>query len=280
MNKQIGDVVIITGASSGLGKAMAHKLVNMGYKVYGTSRSVQAEKYTEVIPSSPSNPGFLRMVQLDVCSDESVENAVKIIHSEEKNINILINNAGFGIAGSVEDTTIEEAYSQFNTNFFGMLRMSRAIMPIMRKQNKGLIINISSVAGVISIPFQSMYSASKYAIEAVTEAMRMELKPFGIKVSMVEPGDTKTGFTEKRNYVAASKEGSAYYDTFTKSITSMEKSEQNGPGPEIVVKEVLRIIKRKNPPVRATAGFSYKAVVFLKRLVPAKFIEFVVSKIY
>lgn len=280
MNKLYGDVVIVTGASSGLGKATAETLVNMGYKVYGTSRNVQAEGFTEIIPASSSSSGFLRMVQLDICSDESVEKAVNTILKEEGKVNILINNAGFGIAGSVEDTTIDEAYSQFNTNFFGMLRMSRAVLPTMREQNKGLIINLSSVAGVISIPFQSMYSASKYAVEAVTEAMRMELKPFNINVSMVEPGDTKTGFTDKRKYVEASKEGSAYYDMFTKSITSMEKSEQKGPGPHLVVKEILRIINRKNPPVRATAGFSYKAIVFLKRLVPAKFIEFVVTKIY
>lgn len=280
MNNLDGSVVLVTGASSGLGKAIANTLYKMGYRVYGTSRKPIEEDYTEIISVSDNNSGFLRMLQLDVCSEESAKKAVEIILKEEGRIDILINNAGFGIAGSVEDTSIEEAYSQLDTNFFGMLRMSRAVLPSMRKNKKGLIINTSSVAGLLSIPYQSMYSASKYAIEAVTEAMRIELKPFGIKVSMVEPGDTHTGFTDKRKYVEASNEGSPYRDRFIKSIKKMEHDELSGPGPQKVVNAVLRIIKSKNPPIRITVGFPYKLVAFLKRILPARFVEFVLSKIY
>jgi short-subunit dehydrogenase len=125
-----------------------------------------------------------------------------------------------------------------------------------------------------------MYSASKFALEAVTEALRTEIKPFGINVSLVEPGDTKTGFTDKREFVSASGVNSVYNEKFTKSINSMAESEQNGPGPEVVVKSIAHIINSKNPPVRVACGFIYKAIVFLKRLVPSRFLSYVVSKIY
>jgi short-subunit dehydrogenase len=272
-----GNVVLITGASSGIGNAIAKCLSDEGFNVYGTSRKPQPLSRPDEAQDSGS--GFIRMIRLDVCSDESVSRAVDYVIQKEGHIDILINNAGFGIAGSVEDTSVEEAYSQFNTNFFGMLRMCRKVLPYMRKQNRGLIINISSVAGIISIPYQSMYSASKYAIEAVSEAMRIELKPFGVKVSMVEPGDTRTGFTSKRQFTKAS-ENSDYKKYFTKSIDSMIKSELSGPGPEKVVSEILRIISSKNPPIRITAGFSYKLIAFLKRILPSRFVEFVISKIY
>jgi short-subunit dehydrogenase len=125
-----------------------------------------------------------------------------------------------------------------------------------------------------------MYSASKYAVEALTEALRIEVKPFGIKVSMVEPGDTKTGFTEKRVYIKASGEGSPYREKFMKSIKTMEVSEMKGPGPHKIVQAVIKIIGMKNPPVRITAGFSYKAIVLLKRLLPDRLVSYIVSKIY
>jgi short-subunit dehydrogenase len=275
MDTPYGKVVMVTGASSGIGKAVAEYLAGNGFRVYGTSRS---EKNAGV--KIDNSNGFLEMISLDVCSEESAANAVKYVFEKEGSIDILINNAGFGIAGSVEDTSPEEAYSQFSTNFFGMLRMCRSVLPIMRKQHRGLIVNTSSVAGIISIPFQSMYSASKYAVEAMTEAMRMEVKPFGIRVSMVEPGDTKTGFTDKRVFTAGSMTNPAYHDAFTKSINAMAKSEQNGPNPTNVVKSVASIIRRKNPPIRVTAGISYKAIAFLKRIVPSRLVEFLVTKVY
>lgn len=280
MVTRYGRVVLVTGASSGIGKAISEALYKKGCRVYGTSRAAKPGIYNEIISSKDSNGGFIRMIQLDVCSEESVKTAVNLVLKEEGTIDILINNAGFGIAGSVEDTTTEEAQSQFDTNFFGMHRMCRNVIPIMRKKKNGLIINISSVAGLISIPFQSMYSSSKYAVEALTEALRIEVKPFGINVSMVEPGDTKTGFTGKRVYSAGANKDSAYNLRFEKSINAMEKSELNGPGPDKVVQAVLSIINRKNPPIRITAGFSYKTIVFLKRILPARLVSFVVSKIY
>lgn len=280
MNMQYGNVVLITGASSGIGKAIGNALTNQGYKVYGTSRNAKAETYNEIILPTDNCDGFLRMIQLDVRSEESARKAVDIVLKEEGRIDILINNAGIGIAGSVEDTTVEESYKQFDTNFFGVLRMCRTVIPVMRSNKKGLIINISSVAGLIAIPFQSMYSSSKYAVEALTEALRIEVKPFGINVSMVEPGDTKTGFTEKRLYAAGANKDSAYSAKFEKSINAMVESELNGPGPIKIVQAVIRIINMKNPPIRITAGFSYKVIVLLKRILPARFVSYIVSKIY
>lgn len=276
MKNFYGNVVIVTGASSGIGKATAGYLMKNGFKVYGTSR--QPEGAVRI--DDKKSGGFLEMIKLDVCSDQSVNNAIDYVYQKEGAINILINCAGFGIAGSVEDTTPDEAYRQLDTNFLGVLRMCRCTAPIMRKQKKGLIINISSVAGIITIPFQSMYSASKFALEAVTEAMRMEIKPFGVRVSMVEPGDTKTGFTKKREFTAASKNNSAYSSRFELSIDSMAKSEMNGPGPQVVVKSIVRIIKSKNPPVRVTVGLEYKMIRILKGIVPCRFLDFVLSKIY
>lgn len=276
MENFYGNVVIVTGASSGIGKAAAEYLMKNGFRVYGTSRHPKEASRNE----DKESGGFLEMIKLDVRSDESVHNAIDYVYQKEGSINILINCAGFGIAGSVEDTTPDEAYKQLDTNFFGVLRMCRCAAPIMRNQKKGLIINVSSVAGIIPIPFQSMYSASKYALEAITEALRMEIKPFGVRVSMVEPGDTKTGFTEKREFTAASKNNSVYSDRFELSIDTMAKSEMNGPDPMIVVKSIVRIMKSKNPPVRVTVGLEYKIIRILKGLVPARFLEFAVSKIY
>ena len=162
MNTVYGEVILITGASSGIGKTLANFLMSKGYKVYGTTRQPVTQE-AELFQTS-QNGGFLRMIQLDVRSDESIRKALEYIIGREGALHVLINNAGYGIAGSVEDTTAAEAQQQFDTNFFGVLRMCNQVVPIMRRQHKGLIINVSSVAGLISIPFQSMYSASKYAV--------------------------------------------------------------------------------------------------------------------
>lgn len=280
MDKNHGKTVLITGASSGIGASIADILVKEGYRVYGTSRKEIVEWNDDTKTKCTGNPGFFKMLQLDICSEVSVKKAVDYVLREEGTIDVLINNAGFGIAGSVEDTTTDEAIRQFDTNFFGVHRMCRAVLPVMRKQRRGLIINISSVAGFVSIPFQSMYSASKYALEAMTEALRIETKPFGVKVVLVEPGDTKTGFTKSRCFAAAADKDSDYRERFTKSINVMIKDETNGASPASIAKIVSKVVRMKSPPVRITVGMSYKMVAFLKRVVPARFAEFIISRIY
>lgn len=272
-----GKVVLITGASSGIGKSMAEFLRDKGYRVYGTSRKAQLDDNT--VRSDEKN-GFLKMLKLDVCSDESVRNAISHIMALEGRIDIVVNNAGMGIAGSVEDTSPEEVFKQIDTNFLGMHRVIRQVAPIMRKQRSGLIVNISSVAAQFSIPFQAMYSASKAAIEAVSEVLRTELKPFGVNVVIIEPGDTKTGFTDNRVFAADANENSVYKDAFKKSIGVMIKDETNGPDPIVVTKQLYRILGKKNPPVRVVVGLQYKVLTFLKRLLPTRLILFVLSKMY
>lgn len=272
-----GNVAVITGASSGIGKAAAEFLMNKGYKVYGTSRKKPADE--DVVKAS-SGEGFIRMLQLDVCSGESVRDAVNRVLEAEGRIDVLINNAGMGIAGSVEDTSPEEVFRQFDANFFGMHRMIREVLPAMRKQGKGLIVNISSVAAVFPIPYQSMYVASKAAIEGMSGCLRNELRPFGIKVALVEPGDTKTGFTGSRVIAAGADDNSAYRNYFGKSLDVMIRDETNGPDPVVVAREVYRVMKRRNPPVKVAVGFKYKVFLFISRLVPSSFQSFIVSKMY
>ncbi|WP_373845258.1 SDR family oxidoreductase [Clostridium sp.] len=277
MKKVYGKVVLVVGASSGIGKAIAETLAMDGYKVYGTSRKYQDDLKT--IPETNSDKGFIKMLCLDVCSEESINKAVVDVEQKEGKVDILVNCAGFGIAGSVEDTSDEEAFRQFNTNFFGAHRICRSVIPIMRKQGHGLIINISSVAGLITVPFQSFYSASKCAMEALMEGLRMELKPFGIKVVLIEPGDTQTGFTNNRVFVRAS-EDSIYKEVFNRSIARMVKYEQTGPSPEGIVRMVQKILSSSNPPVRQVVGSMNKIMVFLKWFLPDHIVEYIVIKLY
>ncbi len=272
------DVVLVTGASSGIGKAIAERLARLGYRVYGTSR--KQKPLDDKSLEKQYGPGFFKLIQLDVCNEESVKNAVEYVLEKEGTIDVLVNNSGFGIAGSVEDTSTEEAQKQFDTNFFGVHRMLRHVLPVMRKNRKGTIINISSVAGIFSIPFQSVYSASKYALEALSEALRVEVKPFGIKVVLVEPGDTRTEFTSRRQIVTAAGENSVYKESFERSLNTMVRDEINGPEPDVVAKVVIKILRRKNPPVRVVVGASYKAMVILKRFIPARFVEYIIGKLY
>lgn len=273
MKWHYGKVVLITGASSGIGKACAQYMASLGYRVYGTSRRIPEKK-----PEKQEN-GII-MLHMDVCSDQSVRMAIEYIIKQEGEIGIVVNNAGMGIAGSVEDTSPEEAFLQMDTNFFGVHRVIRQVLPHMRSRGRGLIINISSVGALFPIPYQSMYVAAKAAVEGMTGSLRNELRPFGIKAAYVEPGDTKTGFTGSRIMVKESGEGSAYSDYCNKSVAVMEKDETNGPDPITVARAVARLAERKNPPVCVTVGLKYKILVFLKRLVPKSLESFVLSKMY
>lgn len=273
MKMHYGNVVLITGASSGIGKSCAEYMAELGYKVYGTSRKVPENKLESL-------DNGITMVRMDVCSDESVKAAIESIIRQEGEIGIVVNNAGMGIAGSVEDTAPQEVFMQMDTNFFGMHRVIRQVLPHMRKKGRGLIINMSSVGALFPIPYQSMYVAAKAAVEGMTGSLRNELRPFGIKVAYVEPGDTKTGFTGSRIMTKDSGEGSAYYEYCKRSIAVMEKDETNGPDPITVSKVVARVAGRKNPPVCVTVGLQYKVLVFLKRLMPKAVESFVVSKMY
>ncbi|HHY64800.1 MAG TPA: SDR family oxidoreductase [Clostridiaceae bacterium] len=272
-------IVLITGASSGIGAAAAEYLMKKGFHVYGTSRKVSGN-IDEIKARDNLSGGFIRMIPMDVTDDESVDKGIKFILEKEGRIDILISNAGSGIAGSVEDVSMEEARVQFDVNFFGTLRVIKAVLPVMRSQGEGRIIAVSSVAGVISIPYQAHYSSSKYAVEGLAEALRYEAAPFGIKVCIVEPGDTRTGFTSNRVIAANATEDSPYYERFRRSLARMEKDEQNGPSPEDVARMIFRMVMKKNPPVRTTVGFQYKLILFLKKILPGSILEKVVGLLY
>lgn len=275
-------VILVTGASSGIGRAIVDRLSREGYTVIGTSRRASG------FPADGDREG-VPMIPLDVTDPSSVETAVSYVHRQYGRIDVLVNNAGFGVAGSVEDTSPEEAFAQFDTNFFGVHRMIRAVLPIMRAQQKGLIVTVSSVAAILTVPYQGMYSASKHALEALMEALRIECRPFGVKGVLVEPGDTKTGFTGSRVYCRDTHADSPYCEAFKRAMETIERSELGGTGPfrrftchspEKVARTVSRVIRRKHPPVRVAVGGAYKAAVFLKRLLPDRLVEWVVSKVY
>jgi short-subunit dehydrogenase len=283
MNRPYGNVVLVTGASSGIGKSIAQYLVRQGYRVYGTSRKPKADTSLDNTVNRRDNStstDSVHMLQMDVCNEESVKTAIEKIVALEGEIGVVINNAGMGIAGSVEDTSQEEAFLQFDTNFFGVHRVIRQVLPYMRKAGRGLIVNISSVGALFPIPYQSMYVAVKAAVEGMSGSLRNELKPFGIKVALIEPGDTKTGFTGSRVFAAAGKEDSAYSEYSKRSVAVMERDETNGPDPIVVARVAGKIIKRKNPPVCVVVGMQYKLLVFLKRLIPRALESFIVHQMY
>jgi len=271
-----GRVALVVGASSGMGKACAEYLREQGYYVYGTSRRASFP----VDSSYRQEQGFLTMIPLDVTDDCSIKKAVDFVIAQEGQINVLLNCAGYGLSGAVEDISREEGHRIFDTNMIGMMMVCKQVLPHMRSQRQGLIVNIGSVAGLFALPFQSMYSATKYAVEAMTEALRMEVRPFGIKVSLIDPGDVSTGFTKARQVAQAALTNPVYRERHDKAVNTMIKSELNGPGPEIVVRAFARILQSKNPPVRVITSLDYRAAALAKRLLPARLVEFIVERVY
>jgi NAD(P)-dependent dehydrogenase (short-subunit alcohol dehydrogenase family) len=255
-------VVLVTGGSSGIGKACAELLPIYRFKV---------------IPASRRNAEF----PLDVTSDDSVERLVSGIIAREGRIDAVVNNAGIVIAGALEDTTTTEALYQLDTNLLGVLRVTRSVLPHMRRQGSGQIINIGSIGGLLAIPYQGLYSASKFALEGLTESLRSEVKQFGIHVSLVEPGDHRTGLTLNRVRTTASTAGSAYAVRAERAIRQMAKDEQAGPEPIGVARVVLKVLETKRPRLRYTTGPAIqRAAVLLKRLAPYSLIERIMEVYY
>lgn len=260
--------ILITGTSSGFGKATADHLTSLEYTVIGTSRN----------PDRVTSKH--QLLKLDVRDDTSVQHAVEKAIEKMGSIDVLVNNAGYGLSGPIENTTIEEAKAQLDTNFFGTVRMTKAVLPYMRKQKKGLIINIGSLGGMIGMPFQAFYSASKFALEGYTEALRIEVRPFGIHVLNINPGDYKTAATENRKIVQNLTD--TYSERFHHVIELYKKDEINGNDPKEVAALVERLIKKgSNYKVRYLTGkISQIAGIRLKRFVSSKMIERMMEDIY
>jgi NAD(P)-dependent dehydrogenase (short-subunit alcohol dehydrogenase family) len=271
-------VVLITGASSGFGEACAQHLGTKGYRVYGTSR-----RTTWDLDASKDSPGTnsYQMIPMDVCDTASVDAGVDTILKASGRIDVVVCNAGFGLAGSVEDSTVEEAKRQFETNFFGTWRVCRAVLPHLRRQKSGYLVIVGSLAGVMGIPFQAAYSASKFALEGMAEALRMEVKPWGVHVVLIEPGDFRTGFTRNRIKSDASGTNPDYAATFARALAVMEKDERQGPSPEILARLVERIITHPAPRLRYTAGtIPQRLGALLKRVLPGGLFEWLMMATY
>lgn len=261
MNK----VVVVSGASSGIGFAIASHLETQGYTVYGLSRT------------TPKIAFRFNHLVTDVTKEDSIASAVQTILSRESRVDALINCAGMGISGAIEHTSMDSVQKMFDVNLFGMFQLTKTMIPALR-ESKGMILNVGSVAGVLTIPFQTFYSMSKSAVNAFSEGLRMELKPFGIRVSTILPGDTQTGFTaarEKNQIIDP-----LYQDRIQRSVSSMEKDEEQGMSPLSVAKVAQRLLKRKHLPVMVAVGLKYKLFVFLKRIVPARFVNYILYQMY
>lgn len=254
-------VVLITGASSGIGKAIATHLHSKKYTVYGTSRNPQKVE----VP--------FKMLALDVLDANSIKKTVESIISSEGKIDVLINNAGKGITGAIEDTPTEEIKANFDTNFFGVIDVIKAILPQMRSQKQGLIINITSIAGYMGLPFRGVYSASKGALELVTEALSMEVKNFGIKVINVAPGDFATNIASGRYHTPVF-ENSAYKEKYVENLALMDAHVDSGMNPIVMAKAIEKIINTQNPKIHyKVGGFMEKLSIILKRILPDKWYE-------
>ena len=257
-------IAVVTGASSGIGLATATLLSQSGWRVWGFSRRGGEDGDT------------LRHLSCDVTDEAQVQRAFQTVFETEGRLDLLVNNAGFGISGAVEDTAESDAKKQFDVNFFGCFLCSRAAVPYLR-QSGGRIINISSMAAVLPIPFQSFYSASKSAINALTLALRNEVRPFGVSVCALMPGDVKTGFTAAREKRGGS---DPYAAVVQKSVATMEHDEQTGMAPEALAKAVLRLATKKNPKPLSTCGAQYRLFAVLAKLLPQSAVNAIVGKIY
>jgi NAD(P)-dependent dehydrogenase (short-subunit alcohol dehydrogenase family) len=255
-------VVLITGGSSGIGKAIGEFLFHKGFTVYGTSRN----------PEKVTNSLF-PLIALDVRNSESIVHAVEKVISISKRLDVVINNAGVGITGPIEEIPISEIKNNFDTNFFGPIEVMKAVLPQMRSQNLGLIINITSIAGYMGLPYRGVYSASKGALELITEALRMEVKSFGVQITNVAPGDFATNIASGRFHSPLIK-GSAYEIPYRNTLKMMDEHVDSGSNPDEMAMVIYQIIQTPNPKVHYKVGsFLQKFSIVLKRILPDKVYE-------
>ena len=258
-------IAVVTGGTSGIGREAALYLAKNGCTVYELSRRKEGV-------------GGLRHISADVTDETSVNAAVAQILAEAGRIDILVNNAGFGISGAVEFTDTAEAQRQLDVNFFGMVNMNHAVIPVMRRQGFGRIVNLSSVAGAIPIPFQTYYSVSKAAINSYTMALANEVRPFGIQVCAVMPGDIRTGFTAAREKSQAGDD--VYHGRIARSVAGMEHDEQTGMSPEAAGAYIASVATRRSVKPLRSIGLKYKFFCVLAKLLPVRTLNWLVGLIY
>mgnify|MGYP003639756120 CR=1 FL=1 len=262
-------VVLITGGSSGIGKSIGEFLTQKGFVVYGTSRS--PERY----PESKFN-----LVKLDVSDTTTIKEAITTVIGQSGRLDVLINNAGAGITGPIEEIPDSEIQRNFETNFFGPIRVIKAVLPQMRVQNSGLIINITSIAGYMGLPYRGVYSASKGALELITEAFRMEIKEFNIVMTNVAPGDFATNIAAGR-YHAPVLEHSPYKKPYGDTLSLMDAHVSGGKDPQLMAEAIYKVITTEKPKIHYKVGeFMQKFSILLKRILPDKVYENMLMKHY
>ena len=246
-------VAIVTGSSSGIGYETALILARNGFRTYASMRNLEKGKTISDIAAKEELE--LHTVKLDVTDERSVTDAIKTIKADAGRIDVLVNNAGYGLAGSLEDLSMSEIKAQFETNVFGLIRVTQAVLPTMREQKSGIIVNISSIGGKVAIPLQSPYHSTKFAVEGLSESIAYDLEPFGIKVVIIEPGAIKTNF-EIGMVVAQNAQNpkSPYYNTMQKLQSSINSHFKNGTTPAKVAEVILNAITTPNPNLRYTVG--------------------------
>ncbi|REG99582.1 SDR family oxidoreductase [Flavobacterium aquicola] len=255
-------VVLITGGSSGIGKSIGEFLHHKGFVVYGTSRN----------PERVLNSVF-PLIALDVRDADSINSAVAKVIEVSGRLDVVINNAGVGITGPLEEIPMEEIKNNFETNFFGPIEVMKASLPQMREQQSGLIINVTSIAGYMGLPYRSVYSASKGALELITEALRMEVKPFGIQITNIAPGDFATNIAAGRFHAPVIK-GSAYEIPYGNNLRTMDEHVDSGSNPNEMAEAVYAVIQNPNPKIHYKVGaFMQKFSIVLKRILPDKVYE-------
>lgn len=263
-------VILITGISSGFGKQTAELLAAKGHTVYGTVRR-DVEISSSIIG-----------LKLDLTNTDSIINSVQTILEKEGRIDVLINNAGMHTGGPIETSPSENIKLQMDTNFIGMVNLTRAVLPAMRKQGGGKIINFSSIGGLMGLPFQSFYSAGKFAIEGFSEALRMEVRQFNIKIIVINPGDFHTNNSaNRRNFLAPTDASDPYNEQYLKTLAIIERDEANGWEPVVLAKKLVTIVESKNPRQRyVIASFEQKLAVVLKYILPGKLFGMILEDHY
>jgi NAD(P)-dependent dehydrogenase (short-subunit alcohol dehydrogenase family) len=270
VTRRAAQVVLVTGASSGIGAACAARLAARGHRVFGTTRG-----------EKPPSSGGIEWLVLDVCDAGSAERCVAAVIAAAGRLDVLVNNAGIGIAGAVEDTTPEDLVRQLDTNLLGPLRMIRAAAPHLRAQGEGRIVQISSLAGRIGVPFQGAYSASKFALEGLSEALALELRPFGVDVVLVQPGDVRSGFGAARAWTAEARANPLYRERAVRAVAAMERAERTGPPPERVARLVARIVAARRPRLRYVCATPLeRSALVLQRILPARLFQSIVRATY
>jgi NAD(P)-dependent dehydrogenase (short-subunit alcohol dehydrogenase family) len=263
-------VILVTGTSTGFGRQTARLLAEAGHIVYGTVRK------------DPSDDGMVNQLKMDLTDYSSVKEVISTILRKESRIDVLINNAGMHTGGPIETSPFENIKLQMDTNFLGTVNITREVLPVMRAQGGGTIINFSSIGGLMGLPFQAFYSAGKFAIEGFSEALRMEVKQFNINIVLINPGDFHTNNSaNRRNFLAPTGNDDPYNAQFARTLAVIEKDESNGWEPEVLAKKLVKVVNCKNPRQRyIIASFEQKLAVALKYILPGKLFRAILQDHY